>query len=74
MLKNNNLIVLQMLMGGGGSFSAGGPGKGMHTRLCKFWFIGAVVSFLITFLFIWFSFGYGNRFYLCMKLHILITS
>ncbi|KAE8715224.1 hypothetical protein F3Y22_tig00110186pilonHSYRG00187 [Hibiscus syriacus] len=22
-----------MLMGGGGSFSAGGPGKGMHSRL-----------------------------------------
>ncbi|KAL5062810.1 hypothetical protein RYX36_024547 [Vicia faba] len=30
------LTVLQMLMGGGGSFSAGGPGKGMHSRLCKF--------------------------------------
>jgi len=28
-------LVLQMLMGGGGSFSAGGPGKGMHSRLCK---------------------------------------
>ncbi|XP_014673938.1 PREDICTED: mitochondrial-processing peptidase subunit alpha-like [Priapulus caudatus] len=25
--------VLNMLMGGGGSFSAGGPGKGMYTRL-----------------------------------------
>uniref|UniRef100_A0A6U3AL39 Mitochondrial-processing peptidase subunit alpha n=1 Tax=Lotharella globosa TaxID=91324 RepID=A0A6U3AL39_9EUKA len=25
--------VLQMMMGGGGSFSAGGPGKGMYTRL-----------------------------------------
>ncbi|KAF9602100.1 hypothetical protein IFM89_024867 [Coptis chinensis] len=25
--------VLQMLMGGGGSFSAGGPGKGMYSRL-----------------------------------------
>ena len=24
-----------MLMGGGGSFSAGGPGKGMYSRLCK---------------------------------------
>lgn len=23
-----------MLMGGGGSFSVGGPGKGMHSRLC----------------------------------------
>ena len=22
-------------MGGGGSFSAGGPGKGMYSRLCK---------------------------------------
>ncbi|XP_042457200.1 probable mitochondrial-processing peptidase subunit alpha-2, chloroplastic/mitochondrial, partial [Zingiber officinale] len=27
--------VLQVLMGGGGSFSAGGPGKGMHSRLCQ---------------------------------------
>lgn len=27
------LTVLQMLLGGGGSFSTGGPGKGMHTRL-----------------------------------------
>ena len=27
-------MFLQMLMGGGGSFSAGGPGKGMHSRLC----------------------------------------
>lgn len=27
------LAVLQSLMGGGGSFSAGGPGKGMYTRL-----------------------------------------
>lgn len=27
------LSVLQMLMGGGGSFSAGGPGKGMYSRL-----------------------------------------
>ncbi|GMH14244.1 hypothetical protein Nepgr_016085 [Nepenthes gracilis] len=27
--------VLQMLMGGGGSFSAGGPGKGMHSRLYR---------------------------------------
>ncbi len=24
---------MNMLMGGGGSFSAGGPGKGMYTRL-----------------------------------------
>ena len=32
----NNFVpicVLNMLMGGGGSFSAGGPGKGMYTRL-----------------------------------------
>ncbi|KAM0933615.1 putative quinol--cytochrome-c reductase, Mitochondrial processing peptidase [Dioscorea sansibarensis] len=29
------LTVLQMLMGGGGSFSAGGPGKGMHSRLYR---------------------------------------
>jgi mitochondrial-processing peptidase subunit alpha len=27
------LTVLQMLLGGGGSFSSGGPGKGMHSRL-----------------------------------------
>ncbi|OMO70945.1 hypothetical protein CCACVL1_18563 [Corchorus capsularis] len=27
------LTVMQMLMGGGGSFSPGGPGKGMHSRL-----------------------------------------
>lgn len=27
------LTILQTLMGGGGSFSAGGPGKGMHSRL-----------------------------------------
>ncbi|KAI4350765.1 hypothetical protein L6164_005185 [Bauhinia variegata] len=27
------LTVLQMLLGGGGSFSAGGPGKGMYSRL-----------------------------------------
>lgn len=25
--------VFNMMMGGGGSFSAGGPGKGMYTRL-----------------------------------------
>ena len=30
----NQFVDLQMLMGGGGSFSAGGPGKGMHSRLC----------------------------------------
>nr|BAB62405.1 mitochondrial processing peptidase alpha subunit [Morus alba] len=27
------LTVIQMLLGGGGSFSTGGPGKGMHSRL-----------------------------------------
>lgn len=27
------ICVLSMIMGGGGSFSAGGPGKGMYTRL-----------------------------------------
>ncbi|KAL0308549.1 UNVERIFIED_CONTAM: Mitochondrial-processing peptidase subunit alpha [Sesamum radiatum] len=32
------LTVLQMLMGGGGSFSAGGPGKGMYSRLCKLYY------------------------------------
>lgn len=30
-----NLTVLQMLLGGGGSFSAGGPGKGMYSRLYR---------------------------------------
>lgn len=30
----NQFVNMQMLMGGGGSFSAGGPGKGMHSRLC----------------------------------------
>lgn len=30
---NISLAVLQMLLGGGGSFSAGGPGKGMYSRL-----------------------------------------
>ncbi|KAJ0964708.1 hypothetical protein J5N97_025846 [Dioscorea zingiberensis] len=29
------LTVLQMLVGGGGSFSAGGPGKGMYSRLYR---------------------------------------
>lgn len=28
-----SVTVLQMFLGGGGSFSTGGPGKGMHTRL-----------------------------------------
>ncbi|KAH0564575.1 mitochondrial-processing peptidase subunit alpha [Cotesia glomerata] len=28
-----SMCVLNMMMGGGGSFSAGGPGKGMYTRL-----------------------------------------
>lgn len=27
------ITVLQMFLGGGGSFSTGGPGKGMHTRM-----------------------------------------
>lgn len=27
------ICVLNMIMGGGGSFSAGGPGKGMYSRL-----------------------------------------
>ncbi|KAG6499905.1 hypothetical protein ZIOFF_039717 [Zingiber officinale] len=45
--------VLQVLMGGGGSFSAGGPGKGMHSRLCTLKkccisasFFSASISFL----------------------------
>ncbi|CAL8469178.1 g8719 [Coccomyxa elongata] len=29
------VTVLQFLLGGGGSFSAGGPGKGMHSRLYR---------------------------------------
>lgn len=33
-LKSNiPLAIIQMLLGGGGSFSAGGPGKGMYSRL-----------------------------------------
>ena len=28
------IATLQLIMGGGGSFSAGGPGKGMYSRLC----------------------------------------
>lgn len=35
-LSDNDFItfcVLQSLLGGGGSFSAGGPGKGMFSRL-----------------------------------------
>lgn len=38
-----------MLMGGGGSFSAGGPGKGMHSRLCKFFPISCVKPTLVNF-------------------------
>lgn len=30
-------------MGGGGSFSAGGPGKGMYSRLCKL-FLKCIIS------------------------------
>lgn len=36
--RDDNLVatcVLQMLLGGGSSFSAGGPGKGMYTRLYR---------------------------------------
>lgn len=29
------MTVLQYLLGGGASFSSGGPGKGMHSRLYK---------------------------------------
>lgn len=35
-VKHNDFVtfcVLQSLLGGGGSFSAGGPGKGMYARL-----------------------------------------
>lgn len=35
-LSDNDFVafcVLQSLLGGGGSFSAGGPGKGMFSRL-----------------------------------------
>ncbi|KHG28938.1 Mitochondrial-processing peptidase subunit alpha [Gossypium arboreum] len=31
--NEKDTVTLTMLMGGGGSFSAGGPGKGMHSRL-----------------------------------------
>ena len=45
------LAVLQMLMGSGGSFSAGGPGKGMYSRaytriLNQFGFIESCKSFI----------------------------
>lgn len=30
-----SLAVLSILMGGGGSFSAGGPGKGMYSRIYR---------------------------------------
>jgi mitochondrial-processing peptidase subunit alpha len=35
-LRSNDVIVLtvlQTILGGGGSFSSGGPGKGMYSRL-----------------------------------------
>jgi len=43
-------FLLQMLMGGGGSFSSGGPGKGMHSRLYsrvlnKYWWVQHVNMF-----------------------------
>ena len=31
--RSTAVTVLSMLLGGGGSFSAGGPGKGMYSRL-----------------------------------------
>lgn len=44
------LAVLQTLLGGGGSFSAGGPGKGMYSRLYthvlnQYYFVENCVSF-----------------------------
>jgi len=44
------MCVLQMMMGGGGSFSAGGPGKGMYSRLYenvlnRYPFINSATSF-----------------------------
>lgn len=44
------LATLQMLLGGGGSFSAGGPGKGMYSRLYthvlnQFGYIESCISF-----------------------------
>merc|ERR1712194_145412 len=44
------MCVLQMMMGGGGSFSAGGPGKGMYSRLYEdvlnqYNFVKSAVSF-----------------------------
>jgi processing peptidase subunit alpha len=48
------LAVLQMLVGGGGSFSAGGPGKGMYSRaytrvLNQYGFVESCKSFIHNF-------------------------
>lgn len=48
------LAVLQMLIGGGGSFSAGGPGKGMYSRaytrvLNQYGFVESCKSFIHNF-------------------------
>ena len=40
------LSVLFMLMGGGSAFSAGGPGKGLYSRLYQQLLIRCVESFL----------------------------
>lgn len=39
--------VLNMMMGGGGSFSAGGPGKGMYTRLVSIDYSNLLFRYLI---------------------------
>lgn len=49
--------VLNMLMGGGGSFSAGGPGKGMYSRLylnvLNRWGMFSLPAFFFFFFFFW---------------------
>ena len=50
-----------MLMGGGGSFSAGGPGKGMHSRLCKFY-----LYLLLLYSWFWPMFDLPLPLYICI--------
>lgn len=51
LVKRINSMLLQMLMGGGGSFSAGGPGKGMYSRLCMLQSLFSFISICTCFFF-----------------------
>lgn len=51
LVKRINSMLLQMLMGGGGSFSAGGPGKGMYSRLCMLQSLFSFISIYTCFFF-----------------------